>query len=333
MGHRKYSAPRRGSLAYSPRRRAESPLPRVNFWPERRDRTGLAGFIAYKLGMVTTFMVDDIPGSPTQGTEVATGCTILAAPPLHIIGVILLKRENGYLLEIGRHIIGDLPPEVRERVRGVSPTLIGVDDLKALLGKAAQVRALVASYPREAGLSQKKAITLSIPVSGGVEETFNYVVERLGKRLPVEEVFREGEFIDVVGVTKGHGFQGVVRRFGVRILPRKQRKTRRAVGAIGGRSPKYVTRFVPRAGQMGFHYRTEYNKRVVKIWPDVQAPVPKGGYIRAPPPKCPAILLLGSVMGTPKRPVVLRAPARPPRYSLGAPKLSAMVYAGEVLVS
>ncbi|GBC70281.1 50S ribosomal protein L3 [Candidatus Calditenuaceae archaeon HR02] len=333
MGHRKYSAPRRGSLAYSPRRRAGSPIPRVNFWPERRDRKGLTGFIAYKLGMVTVFIVDDVPGSPTQGTEVAAGCTILATPPLHIIGVVLLKREDGYLLEIGRHIVSDLPPEVRERVRGVSPTSLSVDDLKASLSSAAQVRALAASYPREAGLSQKKAIILSIPVAGSAEEAFNYVVERLGKRLPVEEVFREGEFIDVVGVTKGHGFQGVVRRFGVKILPRKQRKTRRAVGAIGGRSPKYITRFVPRAGQVGFHYRTEYNKRVIKIWPDGKAPLPKGGFIRAPPPRCPAIALLGSVMGTPKRPVVLRTPAKPPRYSLGAPKLSAMVYASEVLVS
>ncbi|MEM0381918.1 MAG: 50S ribosomal protein L3 [Nitrososphaerota archaeon] len=333
MGHRKYSAPRRGSLTYAPRRRARSPNPRVNFWPVRRGETGLAGFIAYKLGMVTTFMVDDIPGSPTRGTEVAVGCTVLAAPPIHVIGAVLLKRENGYLVDIGRHIIPNLPPEITQRVRGVGETSISIEDLRKLLDKAAEVRALVASYPREAGLSQKKPIILSIPVSGGVEEAFSYLVSRLGSRLSVNEVFREGEFIDVVGVTRGRGFQGVVRRFGVKILPRKQRKTRRAVGAIGGRSPKYITRFVPRAGQTGFHYRTEYNKRIVKFWPAEAAPTPKGGYTRAPPPKCPSVALLGSVAGPPRRPLVLRAPAKPPRYRLEAPKLSTIMYAGEVLAS
>ncbi|MCS7145232.1 MAG: 50S ribosomal protein L3 [Nitrososphaerota archaeon] len=331
MGHRKYSAPRRGSLAYAPRRRAASPIPRVNFWPLRRDGVGLAGFLVYKVGMVTTFMIDDVPGSPTQGTEVAEGCTILAAPPLHIIGVALYKREDGYLVEVGRHIVKDLPPEIRERVRGVSGTSNTLDELKVRLGETAEVRAMVASYPREAGLPQKKAIILSVPVSGRVEEAFNYVSSRLGQRVSVEEVFKDGGFIDVVGVTRGRGFQGVVGRFGVKILPRKQRKTRRAVGAIGGRSPKYVTRFVPRAGQTGFHYRTEFNKRIVKIWPAGGAPVPKGGYIRAPPPTCPAVALLGSVMGPAKRPIILRTPARPPRYRLEAPKITTLVYAGEVL--
>lgn len=333
MGHRKFSAPRRGSLAYMPRRRAESPIPRVNFWPRRAGTVGLAGFIAYKLGMVTTFMTDDVPGSPTQGTEVAEGCTILAAPPIHIIGIALLAKKDGYLREIARHTISELPPEVKERVNGVSGTSKTLDELKGMLSQAAEVRVIVASYPRDAGLSQKKAIIRLIPVSGEVKGAFDYAVSKLGQRVEIGEVFRVGEFIDVVGVTKGHGFQGVVRRFGVKILPRKQRKTRRAVGAIGGRSPKYVTRFVPRAGQLGFHNRTEYNKRIIKIWSAGEAPAPKGGYVRAPPPKCPAVALLGSVMGTVKRPLILRVPAKPPRYKLEAPRVSAIVYAGEVLAT
>ncbi len=305
----------------------------MRFWPRTKQGAGLLGFIGYKVGMVTTLVIDDIPGSPTQGAEVAKGATLIATPPLHLIGVILLKKEDGQLVELARHIIADLPPEIRDRVRGVSPTSISLEGLRSRIVESDEVRALVASYPREAGLSQKKALILSVPVSGKVEEAFNYVASRLGGRIPVGEVFRAGEFIDVVGVTKGHGFQGVVKRFGVKILPRKQRKTRRAVGAIGGRSPKYITRFVPRAGQMGFHNRTEFNKRIVRIWNAGEAPVAKSGYTRAPPPRCATIALLGSVMGPPKRPIVLRTPARPPRYKLEAPRLNMVMYAGEVLAS
>jgi len=293
----------------------------------------LKGFLAYKVCMVTTFMIDDVPGSPTQGTEIAEGCTLLAAPPLHVIGAALMRRENGYLLELARHIIADLPPVFRAKVRGVSATSSTLGDLERMLGEADEVRAIVASYPREAGLSQKRPFILSIPISGPPRDAFDYLRSVLGKRIEVREVFREGGFVDVVGVTRGHGFQGVVRRFGVKILPRKQRKTRRAVGAIGGRSPKYVTRFVPRAGQMGFHRRTEFNKRVVKVWEAGAAPVPRGGFTRAPRPRCAVVALLGSVMGPPGRPVVLRTPAKPPGYRLEAPRVTATVYAGEVLVS
>jgi large subunit ribosomal protein L3 len=333
MGHRKFSAPRRGSLAFSPRKRAGGIFPRVRYWPSRAEAPRLLGFMGYKVGMVTVHAVDDIPGSPTQGTVVAMGGTIVATPPMTVIGVAVYKRENGALVEAARHITKELPREVADRLRGVSATHIGLDELRAKLQDTHQVRAVVASVPRDAGLSQKKPHILTIPVSGSPEEAFNYVVSKLGKKVGVEEVFTAGSFIDVVGVTRGQGFQGVVKRFGVKILPRKQRKTRRAVGAIGGRSPKYVTRFVPRAGQMGFHYRTEYNKRIIALWNDGNVPSPKGGYVRATVPKCPAVLVSGSVMGTPKRPVILRTPARPPNYSLGAPKISLIAYAGEVLAA
>ncbi|MEM3267437.1 MAG: 50S ribosomal protein L3 [Conexivisphaerales archaeon] len=50
MGHRKHSAPRRGSLAFYPRRRAKSLLPRVRTWAtsSAKKKPELAGFIAFK---------------------------------------------------------------------------------------------------------------------------------------------------------------------------------------------------------------------------------------------------------------------------------------------
>ena len=59
--------------------------------------------------------------------------------------------------------------------------------------------------------------------------------DELGKEILVNDLFEEGDFIDVSGVTKGKGFQGVVRRFGVSGQPatRGTHEKRRNIGSIG----------------------------------------------------------------------------------------------------
>ena len=64
---------------------------------------------------------------------------------------------------------------------------------------------------------------------------------------------------------KGKGWQGVVKRWGVRILQHKSRKTKRGIATLGPWHPNRVLYTVPRAGQMGYHQRTEYNKRILEI--------------------------------------------------------------------
>jgi large subunit ribosomal protein L3 len=86
--------------------------------------------------------------------------------------------------------------------------------------------------------------------------------------------------MDVVAITKGKGFQGPVKRWGVKLLPRKSRKTKRGVACIGPWKPARVLYTVPRAGQMGYHQRTEYNKRILKIGIDGKEVTPNGGFVR-----------------------------------------------------
>ena len=70
---------------------------------------------------------------------------------------------------------------------------------------------------------------------------------------------------DILGITRGKGFQGSVKRWGVKLLTHKNSKHRRMIGTLGPKSPGYVRPTVPQAGQMGYHQRTEYNKRILKI--------------------------------------------------------------------
>lgn len=81
--------------------------------------------------------------------------------------------------------------------------------------------------------------------------------------------------MDVLAITKGKGFQGPVKRWGVKILPRKSRKTKRGVAVIGPWHPTRVLYTVPRAGQMGYFQRTEYNKRILKIGADGKEITPR----------------------------------------------------------
>ncbi|MFQ5762541.1 MAG: 50S ribosomal protein L3, partial [Candidatus Bathyarchaeia archaeon] len=66
MGHRKKSAPRRGSLAFSPRARAASLVCRVRHWPTAEEPR-LLGFAAYKAGMSYGFEVEQNQSSPNFG--------------------------------------------------------------------------------------------------------------------------------------------------------------------------------------------------------------------------------------------------------------------------
>merc|ERR1712238_568980 len=100
--------------------------------------------------------------------------------------------------------------------------------------------------------------------------------------------------IDIVGVTKGHGFEGVVTRWGVTRLVRKSHRGLRKVACIGTWNPTRVQFQVPRSGQNGYGHRTEINKKIYRVgkkediakscMPEQdlteKGPTPMGGFVR-----------------------------------------------------
>merc|ERR1711880_23603 len=80
--------------------------------------------------------------------------------------------------------------------------------------------------------------------------------------------------IDTIAITKGKGLEGVVTRWGVTKLPRKTHKGLRKVACIGTWHPSRVSYSVARAGQNGFHHRTELNKKIYKIGEEADKPSP-----------------------------------------------------------
>lgn len=95
---------------------------------------------------------------------------------------------------------------------------------------------------------------------------------QLGETLSVQDVFVEGEYVDVVGKTKGRGFQGVVKRHGfsgVGGQTHGQHNRQRHPGSIGACSfPSRVFKGLRMAGRMGGNRVTIQNLRVLKVIPE-----------------------------------------------------------------
>ncbi|ELK30106.1 60S ribosomal protein L3-like protein [Myotis davidii] len=113
---------------------------------------------------------------------------------------------------------------------------------------------------------QKKAHIMEIQLNGGtVAEKVAWAQARLEKQVPVHSVFSQSEVIDVIAVTKGRGIKGVTSRWHTKKLPRKTHKGLRKVACIGAWHPARVGCSIARAGQKGYHHRTELNKKIYRI--------------------------------------------------------------------
>lgn len=272
--------------------------------------------------MTYVFAIEDRKRSPNFGKEVMRACTILETPPIIVVGIRAYTSTPYGLQHLTEAWMKD-PPEDLERAL-VLPENFDTEEMlqkiSAVSGDVSKIRLIVATQPRQVSIAKKKPDIAEIEVGGGtIPQQFEYAKGLLGKTVTAEEVFKDGQYVDVAAVTTGKGFQGPVKRWGVSILQHKGRKTKRGVATLGPWNPHHVTYSVPRAGQMGYHQRIEFNKRILKIGKDGKEVTVKGGFIRYGTIKGPYMILEGSVPGTEKRAIRLRCPARPPREIAEAP--------------
>jgi large subunit ribosomal protein L3e len=200
----------------------------------------------------------------------------------------------------------------------------GGQDMQAALERMRKhcqvIRVLAHSQPRKTSTGQKKAHLMEIQLNGGsVADKVNWAYSHFEKEVSVESVFEQDENIDVVGVTKGHGFEGVTARWGTRKQPRKTNKGIRKVACIGAWHPSRVMFTVARAGQDGFHHRTEMHKKIYRIANGsdeksastefdltTKSITPMGGFPHYGVVKNDFLMIKGCCVGTKKRMLTLR---------------------------
>jgi large subunit ribosomal protein L3e len=183
------------------------------------------------------------------------------------------------------------------------------------------IRLLAHTQVRKLPLGQKKAHIMEVQLNGGsVADKVDYAYNLFEKAVTVDSVFQPNEMIDTIAITKGRGTEGVVTRWGVTRLPRKTHRGLRKVACVGAWHPARLQWSVARAGQHGFHHRTEINKKVYRIGKkgedshnastefDVTTKeiTPLGGFPHYGVVKEDYLMIKGQVPGTKKRPITLR---------------------------
>lgn len=327
MGHRKYSAPRRGSIAFRPRARAKSLEAKIRTWPENynKDNIGLIGFAGFKVGQIQVMTIDDKEKTPNFGKPLMNHSTVISLPPLKVVGI-RGYSEDGY----GKHAIFDVfsKDSIKELSRKYK-TKYNEDALKKAEEKISvtkHLNAIVVVNPNKVGLAQKAPFIYEIPVSGKDMKTkFDFIKSKLGQEVRVSDVFKVGQNIDVLGITRGKGVEGPITRFGVKKKQHKSRKSVRAVGTLGPISPAVVMYTVARQGQRGFHQRTEYNKRILMISNSENTEVninPAGGFKHFGLVAGDYMVVRGTIPGVPKRLIKLRQPIRSKQSKINEPKIT-----------
>jgi large subunit ribosomal protein L3 len=82
------SKPRRGSMGYSPRKRAVRQFARISSWPEQESsEVRIQGFSGWKAGMTHILMRDNNPNSTSAGQEIRKAVTVVEAPPMKVLAV------------------------------------------------------------------------------------------------------------------------------------------------------------------------------------------------------------------------------------------------------
>ncbi len=297
--------PRRGSMGYSPRKRARQETPHIKNWPEGGDKPKIQGFLGYKAGMTHAFIVDFRPTSTTSGKEVMEPVTVIETPPVKIMGVRAYKKVNQGLQTIGEVWSKKIDKEVAKRIP------ISKKDNKEkwdFIKNADEIRVIIHTQPKlVTGIPKKKPEIREFRIGGGsIDDKIKYAKELLGKEMKINDTLREGDMVDTIAVTKGKGFQGHVKRWGVKLLSHKNSKHRRMIGTAGSWHPNWIQTTVPQAGQTGYHQRTEYNKRILKIGDKGEEITPTGGFPHYGNVKNSYILIHGSIPGPSKRLVSLR---------------------------
>jgi large subunit ribosomal protein L3 len=324
-------------MAFYPRKRALKQTPSMR--AHGNDAKAL-NFLCYKVGMVQVMGKNIHHGNSTFGQEVVIPATIIVCPPMKVFGIRAYAKA-----EIGVEVLGDALAEnidkillrkilnfkkpkkkegkeaaekggkekeskEKEKKKGKEAPCT-ISDFEKELNSIEYFTLLAHTTPDRVEIKKTPDIC-EISIGGKKEEQLAYAKEKLGREINIEEIAKDNDFLDVKAVTTGKGFQGVVKRFHVR-MQRPKAKTRRVVGSIGPWHPHTVMFTVARAGQMGYQSRTEYNKRVLKISDKPEEINPKSGFINYGSIIGKYAIIQGTLPGPTKRCIAIRKSTRPER--------------------
>jgi large subunit ribosomal protein L3e len=327
-------------LGFLPKKRTGKHSGHIRSFP-RDDATQaphLTAFRGYKAGMTHVVRAVDRPGALMHKREVVDAVSIIETPPMVVVGIVGYVETPQGLRTLTTVFAEHLSEEFKRRCYknwfkskkkaytkyAAKYQKDGGKEIEAEIERIKKhcsvVRVIAHSQVKKLGLRIKKAHIMEIQINGGdAAAKVDYAKALLEKEVTVDSVFAVEEQVDVIGVTKGRGYEGVVTRWGVTRLPRKTHRGLRKVACIGSWHPARVSTTVARAGQNGYHHRTELNKKIYRIGKKgdeascqteadltKKSITPMGGFVHYGEVREDWLMLKGAVVGVKKRPLILR---------------------------
>jgi len=345
MSHRKFEHPRCGSLGFLPKKRTKKHRGKIRSFPkdDASKPVHLTAFMGYKAGMTHIVRYRERrQHRKIMKKDVVEAVTIVETPPMKIIGVVGYIETPRGLRALTTVWAQNLTREIKrvfyknwmrakkkafskynERWNTNDPKKSIQRDLDRITKYCSVVRILAHTQVHKLNLHRKKAHLLEIQVNGGsIADKVAFAKNNLEQEFTVDTIFNQDEVVDVVGVTRGHGREGVIKRWGVTRLPRKTHRGLRKVACIGAWHPSSVRWTVARTGQRGYFHRTEINKKIYRVGAgavdgakdnattendmEIKNITPLGGFPHYGEVNHAFLMIKGSIMGPKKRPITIR---------------------------
>uniref|UniRef100_G3PDQ7 Ribosomal protein L3 like n=1 Tax=Gasterosteus aculeatus aculeatus TaxID=481459 RepID=G3PDQ7_GASAC len=271
MSHRKFHAPRHGHMGFLPHKRSKKHRGRVRTWPkdDPTQPVHLTAFLGYKAGMTHTLRDVHRTGLKQAKREQVEAVTIVETPPVIVVGIVgyitTIRGLRALKTIFAEHISDECKRRFYKNWYKSKKKQLA-KDFSQMKKYCSVIRVIVHSQMRLLPIKQKKAHVAEVQLNGGsIADKVDWAKEHLEQAVPISTVFYQDEMIDIIGVTKGRGFKGVTSRWRTKKLPRKTHKGLRKVACIGAWHPARVSYTIARAGQKGYHHRTELNKKIYRI--------------------------------------------------------------------
>lgn len=289
-------------MQFWPRKRVSKFLPSVN-WKSINSGKNIKGFIGYKAGMFSAEVKDLTANSMTKDKKIIIPSTVIECPSMRIFSIRFYKNGKVAKDVLVEHVDKELKRRVKIPKQGKNVS----ENLKA--GDYDDVSVLAYSQVKKTNVKKTPDMT-EIGLTGNIEEKLSFIKAHLNKEISVGEVFGQGELVDIRGLTKGQGFSGPVKRFGITLKSHKSEKGVRRPGTLGPWHPARVTFKAPMAGQLGMFTRVHYNQKILSMAKAEETEKQMKGIKNYGDIKTDYIIVYGSVQGPAKRQVLITSPLR-----------------------
>jgi large subunit ribosomal protein L3 len=268
--------------------------------------------------MTHTIIIGQEKGKRSMGIETFVPVTILECPPIRIASLRLYKKQ-GTGEVIASQLNFKTEKDLARKMSVSKDKYSSAEDIDKIKPEEySDITVQIYTFPRATGLKKTPEI-FEVELGGSNKDKLEYIKANINRAIPVNEVFSEGQLVDAHSITKGKGFQGPVKRFGVGLKNHKSEKGVRSVGSLGGwKAQAHVMYRVAHAGQTGFHQRAQYNNLVMKISDKPEEVNPSGGIIHYGEIKTTYVLIKGTLGGAKKRLITLTEPVRPKKVTFSS---------------